>query len=361
MAALLPLVGDLIAGRGLEREPDDASIEQAITFGLGVLLDFEASASGFVLPVDARRIVAAESMRRSSRASHAAAALAALATVFGEHDVPLRTFKGLANALVLYPPAIHRPFSDVDVFVGACPPPAPLLRQLRVAESTVSALGELEDLGRQVYATGGSWAGLGLDLQWNLFGFTTQLVDAAAIARQFEPLAAIPGVSVPSRELALLIALMNLVRDGGGAVWAAADAARVLSDRTRPVDWELCEHLARAEGLTRPFHKGLAVLVEDLALDIGRNVPGRRPHRRSTGALELGAVRPIRSRDRLTFGETSPTRWPEAARVLLRRVAVPRQLLAISHGLDQRPLVTQWTNFQRRRLGRIMTKLKRRR
>lgn len=279
----------LISGCPLERVVS-ADVEAAIDQDLSELLLGEILRQGTPLDKSLRMRLEAKRLGNDHVRAGRMAALIGLRRNFERCGVPLRLFKGYANAVLLYDDPRERLFSDADVLVGVdgeTELPA-LFNSLGIHPVASEAAISLWSSGTAVHELDGSWDGLLVDLHFTPYGLLAPLRSPAPIAAEMHmrDLPQLGGVLVPSAELGLLIATINLAKNGGAALWTAVDIVRFLEGRAGPIDWNHYRELATLDGLLPISAQVLYALSDDLGLR--EHIGVDRPETRAMWAPTLG-------------------------------------------------------------------------
>lgn len=264
-------IRSLILGEPLPPMLASADVEAALDLGVSGLLLQQARAEEVSLPTEDLFRIAALSLRFERIRADAEAGIAFVAELADRASCEFAVFKGLANAALLYRDVSARPFNDVDIVVGLTGTGglAEFLSGLGHDPAAASALISLAMQGDPIYEVHIASQGVNIDLHFNPFGLLAPprapLQIAAELSREIEVLGR--TIPVPSPELSLLIASINLVRKGGGAMWLVADCVRLVQGRAGDLDWDRFLRLAEAEGL-RPLTEQVMLLLRDLGADV---------------------------------------------------------------------------------------------
>lgn len=263
-----PTIRELLAGREIPTV-SVASVDAARAGGVAELLYSEAIKQGSRFEDDAKFRLVAKQLNSDALRARMTTALGKVWDVHESAGMPLRIFKGPAIASLAYESPEERPSSDIDIFVTANDPTGleRLLLELGVHPVSVRAAVDLALKGAPIHELGASVEGVAVDVHFNPYGLLTPPVDASKLLTAFS--AGVLGdveVELPTPELALLIAVVNLARKGGGHLRAAGDIARILQ-RAEPLDWNTFAVLSSSEGLDRVASSTVAAVVSDLQLD----------------------------------------------------------------------------------------------
>ena len=286
--SLPALLQDLVVGRPL-KDVTDKDARDAIALDLHELLLGEVLRQGVHIDRTARLRLESRRLGGDMALESQIARVKGLREHFENHGFPLRIFKGLANASSLYDDVRERPFSDVDVLVGIeTNGLSALFESLDLHPRTAEAALSLWSSGAPVHELDGHWDGLLVDLHFNPYGMLAPLRDPDVIAdaMQAEDVAEVGEMIVPSCELGLLIAVVNLAKNGGSAIWTAADIVRFVQGRAGPIDWERFNELAELDGLSSIGAQVLWAVHDDLSHEAEIGIP--RPATRAPWAPTLG-------------------------------------------------------------------------
>ena len=270
--SLLPAVRAAVVGGRLPEVVSSREVEQAFRFEVAELLLGMAEAQGSTFSSDDLLQLTALAMRSENRRKHAEAAIIKVSEIAESTGCSFAVEKGAANAALLYQHSSHRPYNDVDLVVGheGSTGLESFLTALGIHEESARSLVSLSERGTPIHEVAGRSGYADLDIHFNPFGMIVPVRDQAMLAAELRNKISIGGreVPVPSAELSLLIAAINIVRKGGGALWLVADASRLVSGKAGPLDWDRLIEIASAEGLLPHLQQVLTMLARELGLDV---------------------------------------------------------------------------------------------
>lgn len=266
--AVHPTIRELLADRPV-MSVSATAVAAARSANVAELLYEAAARHGATWHEDAEFHLAARGLRAEALQIRMNEALDLVADAHRRVGLPLRVFKGPAMAASVYESAAERPHGDIDIYVDADDPERleNLLIELGFASRSARAAVDLAVNGSPIHEMQAIVNSVAVDVHFTPFGLLTPLRFPEQIRNKFVPhlIGDETEANVPTPELALLIAAVNLARKGGGNLWTAGDIARLLS-LPAGLNWAAFEQLARAEGLAQIVQPAICAVVEDLWL-----------------------------------------------------------------------------------------------
>lgn len=352
----------LLAGRHVD-QLDLETAEQLIGGGAAGVLLRAVDGGAVSVQQEVKALLAMASLDADmSRVSFAEPVSEVVATLH-RFGVRPRVMKGAANALTLYEQPAYRNVADVDFVIGLDQEGdlARALASLGFSELQLDSIARLRRANREIggFSASRSTHRAVADFHFNPFGLLLPVRDGGSLVDKFVEVRSPWGVvETPQPSLALAIALVHFVRDGGLNFKPVCDVVRLIGLPEGDLDWSAFAAVLKRERIEGMCWTTLRSILDDLCIDAPEvahlceqvnevTVPSLlRPDRR--GSVE--ALATLKMDLPLHVKYTAVARWYAASR--------PHLILAnhVPHGGSY---LNQWIRLQAKRLSAVRDRVRR--